>query len=70
MLGVRCFFKLNKAFLSKWLLGFANEIDSLWRKVLCSKFKEERRIGAPEWFKALRDRCVERNQKGMGDLLP
>ena len=32
-LGIRGFYNLNKALLSKWLWHIANERDSLWRKV-------------------------------------
>ena len=39
-LGLRSFSKLNKALLSKWCWWFANERNSLWRKVICSKFGE------------------------------
>ena len=42
-LGVRGLYNLNKAFLSKWLWRFANERDSLWRKVIGSKFREDLR---------------------------
>ena len=41
-LGVRCFNKINMAFMSKWLWCFANERDFLWRKVVYTKFGEER----------------------------
>ena len=37
-LGVKGLFNLNKAFLSKWLWRFANKRESLWRKVINSKF--------------------------------
>ena len=40
-LGVRSLSKLNEALLSKWHWRFANERDSLWRKVISSKFDEE-----------------------------
>ena len=39
-LGLRRFSILNKALLSKWCWRFANERDSLWRKVIQSKFGE------------------------------
>ena len=41
-LGVSCIYKLNRALLlCKWLWRFANERDSLLRKVVCMKFSEE-----------------------------
>ena len=40
-LGLRRFSILNKALLCKWCWRFANERDSLWRKVICSKFGED-----------------------------
>ena len=40
-LGIRGFFNLNRALLSKWLWRFANERDSLWRKVINYKFGED-----------------------------
>ena len=40
-LGVRSLSKLNEALLFKWSWRFANERDSLWRKVISSKFGEE-----------------------------
>ena len=39
-LGIKSFSKMNKALLCKWSWGFANNINSLWRKVICSKFGE------------------------------
>ena len=39
-LGLRRFSILNKALLCKWCWRFANERDSLWRKVIRSKFGE------------------------------
>ena len=38
-LGLRNFFKLNKAFLCKWSWRFANERNALWRKALSSKYR-------------------------------
>ena len=38
--GIKSFSKMNKALLSKWSWRFANERNSLWRKVICSKFGE------------------------------
>ena len=40
-----CFYKLNRALLSKWSWHIANERDSLWRKVIYTKFREERGDG-------------------------
>ena len=40
-LGLRSLSKLNKVLLSKWSWQFTNERDSLWRKVISSKFGEE-----------------------------
>ena len=40
-LGLRRFSILNKALLCKWCWRFATERDSLWRKVICSKFGED-----------------------------
>ena len=40
-LGLRRFSILNKALMCKWCWRFANERDSLWRKVICSKFGED-----------------------------
>ena len=37
---IKSFSKMNKALLSKWSWRFANERNSLWRKVICSKFGE------------------------------
>ena len=37
-LGLKIFFKMNKALLCKWSWRFANERNPLWRKVICSKF--------------------------------
>ena len=39
-IGIKSFSKMNKALLSKWSWRFANERNSLWRKVICSKFCE------------------------------
>ena len=40
-LGLRRFSILNKALMCKWCCRFANERDSLWRKVIRSKFGED-----------------------------
>ena len=42
-LWLRSFSKLNKALLCKWSWWFVNEINSHWRKVICSKFGETTR---------------------------
>ena len=39
-LGLRRFFNLNKALLCKWCWRFTNERNSLWRRVISSKFGE------------------------------
>ena len=39
-IGIKSFSKMNKALLSKWSWRFAKERNSLWRKVICSKFGE------------------------------
>ena len=39
-IGIKSFSKMNKALLSKWNWWFANDRNSLWRKVICSKFGE------------------------------
>ena len=39
-IGIKSFSKMNKALLSKWSWRFANDRNSLWRKVICSKFGE------------------------------
>ena len=39
-IGIKSFSKMNKALLGKWSWRFANERNSLWRKVICSKFGE------------------------------
>ena len=39
-IGIKSFSKMNKAFLCKWSWRFANDRNSLWRKVICSKFGE------------------------------
>ena len=39
-IGIKSFSSMNKALLSKWSWRFANERNSLWRKVICSKFGE------------------------------
>ena len=39
-IGLKSFSKLNKALLSKWSWRFANDINELWRKVICCKFGE------------------------------
>ena len=39
-IGIKNFSKMNKALLSKWNWRFANERNSLWRKVIGSKFGE------------------------------
>ena len=39
-LGIKSFSKMNKALLCKWSWRFANVKNSLWRKVICSKFGE------------------------------
>ena len=41
-LGVRDLSILNRALLSKWILLFTNERNSLWRKVICWKFGGDR----------------------------
>ena len=40
-LGLRRFSILNKALMCKWCWRFANERDSLWRKIISCKFGEE-----------------------------
>ena len=42
-LGLRNFFRLNKAVLCKWSWRFANKRNALWRKVVSSKFGETSR---------------------------
>ena len=44
-LGLRRFSILNKALMCKWCWCFANERDSLWRKVISSKFGEDYGVG-------------------------
>ena len=39
-IGLKSFFKSNKALLSKWSWRFANDINALWRKAICCKFGE------------------------------
>ena len=39
-IGIKSFSKMNKALLSKWNWRFANDRNSLWRKVIGSKFGE------------------------------
>ena len=39
-LGIKIFSKMNKALLCKWNWRFANDRNSLWRKVICNKFGE------------------------------
>ena len=39
-LGIKSFSKMNKALLCKWSWWFANDRNSLWRKVICNKFGE------------------------------
>ena len=39
-IGIKSFFEMNKALLGKWSWRFANYRNSLWRKVICSKFGE------------------------------
>ena len=39
-IGIKSFSKMNKALLCKWSWQFANDKNSLWRKVICSKFGE------------------------------
>ena len=39
-LRLKSFSKMNKALLFKWSWWFANERNSLWRKVICGKFGE------------------------------
>ena len=39
-IGIKIFSKMNKALLCKWSWRFANDRNSLWRKVICSKFGE------------------------------
>ena len=39
-IGIKNFSKMNKALLSKWNWRFANDRNSLWRKVIGSKFGE------------------------------
>ena len=38
--GIKSFSKMNKALLSKWNWRFANDRNSLWRKIISSKFGE------------------------------
>ena len=45
-LGLRRFSILNKALMCKWCWRFANERDSLWRKVIRCKFGEDYGVGA------------------------
>ncbi|RVW35452.1 putative ribonuclease H protein [Vitis vinifera] len=40
-LGVRCLSTFNRALLCKWTWRFANERDTLWRRVISRKFGEE-----------------------------
>ena len=37
-LGIKSLSKINKALLCKWSWQFVNDRNSLWRKVICSKF--------------------------------
>ena len=39
-IGIKSFFKMNKAMLRKWSWQFANDRNALWRKVICCKFGE------------------------------
>ena len=39
-IGIKSFSKMNKALLCKWSWRLANDRNSLWRKVICSKFGE------------------------------
>ena len=39
-IGIKSFSKMNKALLSKWNWRFANDRNSLWRKIIGSKFGE------------------------------
>ena len=39
-IGIKSFSKMNKALLCKWSWRFANDRNSLWRNVICSKFGE------------------------------
>ena len=39
-MGIKSFSKMNKALLSKWNWRFANDRNSLWRKVISIKFGE------------------------------
>ena len=39
-MGIKSFSKMNKALLSKWNWWFANDRNSLWRKVIAIKFGE------------------------------
>ena len=39
-LGIKSLFKMNKALLCECSRRFAKDRNSLWRKVICSKFSE------------------------------
>ena len=60
-LGVRGLYNLNKALLSKWLRCFANERDSLWRKVISSKFGEDLGVVFMQGARKLLFKSLERN---------
>ena len=40
-LGLRKRSFLNKALLGKWVWRFASEPDSIWKRLICSKFGKE-----------------------------
>ena len=39
-LGIKSLSKMNRALVCKWSLQFVNDRNSLWRKIICSKFGE------------------------------
>ena len=46
-IGIKSFSKMNKALLSKWNWRFANDRNSLWRKVIGSNLVSPLMVGIP-----------------------
>ena len=48
-LGIGSLNDKNKAMLAKWMWRFSKDVNALWRRVICSKYKVDERCLAWDW---------------------